>query len=148
MVASGAPAAQIAEALNDANLRTYSGRRWTKLAVQNYCYNHGVRWPHRMPSTTVQPERRSDGAYSRRGVARCLRVTEGTVRYWIERGWLTSVERAGRGRPQWFQLDPAALARLKRVRAAHYRPRPSRPLTSRRAKERRSRHRAFSNRMP
>jgi len=147
MVAAGTPAAQIAEALNDADLRTYSGRRWTKLAVQTYCYNHGVRWPHRMPSATPQPERRSDGTYSRRGVARCLRVTDGTVRYWIQRGWLTSVERAGRGRPQWYQLDPATLARLKRVRAAHYRPRRSRLPTSGRAQERRPRRRVFSNRM-
>ncbi len=147
LVAAGTPAAQIAEALNEAGLRTASGRCWTRLVVHAYCHSHGLHWPHSMPTATPQPERRSDGTYSVRGVARRLHVTEATVRYWIERGWLRSVERAGHGRAQWFQLGPAMLTHLKRVRTAHSRPRRARTAASGQAKARRRRRPAFSNRM-
>ena len=47
---------------------------------------------------------------------------EATVLYWVKRGWLVG-EGGGRGRPRWFQLDPATVVRLKRIRAAHTGPR-------------------------
>ena len=147
LVAAGTHAAQIAETLNDAHLRTARGRPWTNLAVHSYCHHHGVHWPHRMPSSAAQPERRTDGAYSLRGVARHLRVSEATVRYWLERGWLTSIDHGGHGHPRWFRLDPATLAHLKRVRAAHHRPRQASTHTSGRAQRHHQRRASFTNRM-
>jgi DNA invertase Pin-like site-specific DNA recombinase len=146
LVAAGTPAAQIADALNDAHLRTPRGRPWTKRAVQAHCYYQGVRWPRRMLASAPQPERRSDGAYSFRGAARRLHVSETTVRYWIERGWLTSVEGGGRGHPRWFRLDAKTLAHLKRTRAAHHRPRHAPARTSRRTQRRRLHPVRLSNR--
>lgn len=146
LVATGTPVAQIAEALNDAHLRTPRGQPWTKSTVQAHCYYHGVHWPHRMLTSTPLPERRSDGAYSFRGVARRLHLSEATARYWIERGWLTSVEGGGRGHPRWFRLDATALARLKRTRAAHQRPRRAQTRTSGRTRGRCPRRVGFSNR--
>lgn len=147
LVAAGTPAAQIAGALNDAHLWNARGRPWTRLAVHAYCHDHGVSWPRRRGTSMAQPERRRDGTYSFRGVARHLHVSEATVRYWIERGWLTSVDGGGRGHPRWFRLDKATLAQLKRVRAAHHRPRRARLPTSRRAQGRLPRPAGFSNRV-
>jgi hypothetical protein len=137
LVATATPAPQIAAALNKAHLRTPKGRLWTRNAVHGYCIYHGVRWPHRMPTSAPQPERRRDGAYSLLGVARRLHVSEDTVRRWMNRGWLRSVEGGGYGHPRWFRLDAGTLARLKSMRLPHHRPRRARTRTSRRTRRRR-----------
>jgi serine/threonine protein phosphatase PrpC/DNA invertase Pin-like site-specific DNA recombinase len=89
------------------------------------------------------PLRRADGAYSLRGVAHRLHVSVARVRYWLERGWLHSIEGGGNGHARWFRLDMATLAHLRRVRATHIR-RPLTPPRRRRAGAkgpRRCRHR-------
>lgn len=149
LVAAGMTAAQIAEALNDAHLWNASGRPWTEPTVSSYCCYHRVLHVHRShqrATSKPQPDRRHDGAYSFRGVVRHLHVSEATVRYWIERGWLTSIDGGGRGRARWFRLDRATLAHMKRVRTAHHRPRQARSSTSRRAQGRRPRLAVFPNR--
>jgi len=123
LVAAMTPADAIAAALNRAGLRPVTKARWTKAAVHAYCHHHGIRWPAPMPTSKPQPYRRADGAYSTRGVARRLRVTPAAVGYWAKQGWLTAVERGGRGRPQWYRLDAATVAHLRRLRAEHTGPR-------------------------
>lgn len=71
-----------------------------------------------MPTSKPAPLRRHDGAYSTRGVAERLRVTQATVLYWVKQGWLSS-EGGGRGLPHWYRLDAATVARLRQVREAH-----------------------------
>jgi DNA invertase Pin-like site-specific DNA recombinase len=145
LVADGTPVAQIIAALNDAHLTTARGRRWTAPAVYAYCRYHRVPWPHQGQTSTAQPEYRSDGTYSLRGVARRLRVNVSSVRHWLERGWITSVEGGGRGHARRFRLDQATLAHLRRVRAAHARPLRDRSRPSKRAHRRRPPRRRFSN---
>lgn len=144
LVATMTPAGQIAAALNEAHLTTLTGRPWTAENVHQYRRHHGIAWPHRMPTSAPKPNRRADGAYSIRGVAQRLRVSEAEVRYWIKRRWITSFEGGGRGRVRWFQLDPATIARLEQLRATHTRPRrkPGRVHRSERAR----RGSALSNR--
>lgn len=148
MVARMMRAGQIAAALNAAQIPTGTGRAWAPATVHSYCRYHGIRWPRPMPTSVPQPERRADGAYSIRGVARRLRVTESEVRYWVQCGWITSIDGGGRGRALWFHLDPATLVHLKQVRKDHVRPRRRPPQTGarRRTERGRPRGRAFTNR--
>jgi hypothetical protein len=133
LVAQMTPAAEIAIALNRAGLLRATGRPWSKADVHAYCMQHGIRWPRRMPTSVAQPERRADGAYSARGVARRLRVTRSAVLYWVKQGWLVGEAGGGRGRPWWFRLDAAAFARLRRVRTTHTGRRSRTGRTSKRA---------------
>jgi DNA invertase Pin-like site-specific DNA recombinase len=133
LVAQMTPAAEIAVALNRAGLLRATGRPWSKADVHAHCRLHGIRWPRPMPTSIPQPERRADGAYSARGVARRLRVTRFAVLYWVQQGWLVGEAGGGRGRPWWFRLDAAAIARLRRVRAAHTGPRSRTGYSSKRA---------------
>jgi hypothetical protein len=123
LVAAMTPAAAIAAALNRARLRPVTKARWTKPAVHAYCQHHGIRWPQPVPTSRPQPFRRTDGAYSTRGVARRLRVTPAAVGYWAKQGWLTAIEGGGRGQPRWYRLDATTVAHLRRLRAEHTGPR-------------------------
>jgi hypothetical protein len=67
-----------------------------------------------------QPDRRADGLYSVHGVAAHFGVTDGIVRYWIDKCWLTAVEGGGGGRPCWFKLDRATIKRLETAKARGY----------------------------
>lgn len=116
LAATGKSTAQIAEALNEEQLRTAKGLSWSAQGVWAVCHRHGVLLTRQSHPLV---ERRSDGAYSIRGVARRLRVTTARVRYWVEHSWLFSMEGGGRGNPRWFLLDQATLAHLKRTRTTH-----------------------------
>ncbi|MDC0678995.1 recombinase family protein [Sorangium atrum] len=148
MVARMMRAGQIAAALNGAQIPTATGCSWTPATVHSYCRYHGIRWPRPLPTSVPQPERRADGAYSIRGVARRLRVTASEVRYWSKCGWITSIDGGGRGRALWFHLDPATLVHLRQVRKDHVRPRRRPPQTGARGRteRHRPRRRAFTNR--
>lgn len=103
--------AEIAEALNRHGLTNNRGEPWRESAVQALRYRHGL--PHEGPSRSRMPNRRSDGLYSKRGVAARLDVTEGVVDYWLRQGWLRPIGHSSRGRASWFRLDPATVSRLR-----------------------------------
>jgi DNA invertase Pin-like site-specific DNA recombinase len=112
LTARGYDDGDIVAELNERGMRTGRDRPFTKSAVE------WIRSKHRIPSTVRPvvpvaqplPDRREDGRYSVRGVARELGVTEHIVRYWQECGLLTG-ER-GRYRSWWFLLDEDTRKRL------------------------------------
>jgi hypothetical protein len=90
----------------------------------------GARWFKLDPATLARlqalkdrdhkaPHQRPDGLYSIRGVAAHLDISEHTVRYRIEQGWLTPDDRSGQGSPCWFELGPKTLARLQALKLKH-----------------------------
>jgi hypothetical protein len=114
LVARGQTNAEIAEALNRQGLTNNRGEPWQENAVRGVRDRHGL--PHEGPSRAQMPvpDQRADGLYSKRGVAARLDVTEGTVDYWLRRGWLRPVGDGCRGRARWFRLDPATVSRLRK----------------------------------
>jgi DNA invertase Pin-like site-specific DNA recombinase len=111
----------IARQLNDAGLKTGSGNLWTNLRVHCYCRTHGIKWPHRMPTSVPVSNRGADGLHSVRGVAHVMRVSENAVRYWVARGWLRPVGQRGRGRAGWYKLTDRVIERLTRIKEKHTR---------------------------
>jgi serine/threonine protein phosphatase PrpC/DNA invertase Pin-like site-specific DNA recombinase len=144
LAAAGKTAGQMSEALNDANLRTPTGLSWTQRNVYHVCERSGVKL-HRLRPPPVL--RRSDGAYSLRGVARRLHVTPWRARYWVTHGWLTPIKAAVHGERHWFRLDQATIARLRRVRDTHCRPKrtPAARKRPRRARRRQPHRQGSSN---
>lgn len=121
LVRENKPAPEIAAHLNENGLLTAEGALWSNIAVHQHCRYRGLRWSKRMPSSVKRPERRPDGLYSVRGVARRLGVSENAVRHWIQRGWLKITDGGSRGRPCWFRLDDLVVRRLTKLREAHTR---------------------------
>jgi DNA invertase Pin-like site-specific DNA recombinase len=113
LVARDQTSAEIAEALNRHGLTNNRGEPWRENSVRCVRERHGIR--HVGPSRAQMPvpNRRPDGLYSMRGVAARLDVTEGTIDYWLRRGWLRPIDGSGRGQARWFRLDPATVSRLK-----------------------------------
>ena len=74
-----------------------------------------------VPVAQPLPERREDGRYSVRGLARELGVTEHIVRYWQSCGLL--VGERGRYRSWWFALDEETRRRLTEAKLHGYGPR-------------------------
>lgn len=123
LVSEMVPAAEIARQLNEAGFKTARENRWTSRAVHAYCQHHDIKWPEPMPTSLPNPDRREDGLYSVRGVAKLLDVTDDTVRYWVSQGWIDTAEGGGRGRPRWFELDEETIEYLTDIREAHTGPR-------------------------
>jgi DNA invertase Pin-like site-specific DNA recombinase len=81
---------------------------WGAYSVKALRWRQGLRRVARKPD----PEQRTDGLFSLRGVAVKLGVSVRAVRCWIEEGLLTPAE-GGRGRARWFVLDTPTVERLK-----------------------------------
>jgi hypothetical protein len=110
---------EIAKELNRRGLKTGVGRQWESAAVQRVRYNQGMYRASKKARRV--PHRRADGLYSVRAVAARMGVPPSVVRYWARRGGvLEPVERGGPGRPHWFVLDAATIARLQKARAASH----------------------------
>ena len=120
LVAKKKTDAQIAAALNARGLRTGHGNAWSSSSVQGLRLRRGLSSRADQPSMRP-PERRADGMYSVRGVAARFGVTEGIVRYWVEKAWLVGVKDAG-GRAWWFHLDRATVHRLEAAKMRGYGP--------------------------
>jgi hypothetical protein len=104
----------IAEELNRQGVPSCKKRRWTEQMVRGARKRREIRSILAPGHLGDQwPDRRGDGLFSPRGVARRLGVSEGTVRRWVEAGHLKPAERRGRGRPSWFALDCELEKRLR-----------------------------------
>ncbi len=104
---------QIAEELNRDARTTGTQRRWDRKAVARVRRRLGVRRPGATPSHQPAPDRRGDGLYSTRAVAKCFGVQRRTVTRWAKIGLLEVVDGGGHGRPAWFRLDEETVERLK-----------------------------------
>lgn len=108
---------EISVELNRAELRSGIGRPWTPGAVKAArCKAHIVRV---LPGGRA-PDRRADGLYSVHGVAAHFGVTDGVVRSWVAKGWLTG-RRDGDARAWWFELDNVTVKRVETARTRRYR---------------------------
>jgi hypothetical protein len=79
--------------------------------------------PNGAPYPCLPARERDDrGRYSTFGLQTHYRVSEHTVRYWIQRGLVTPQQDYLKG-PFWFELTPDAEARIKEALRTAYGPR-------------------------
>lgn len=123
LVSEQKPDPLIADELNRLGLRTGRKGRWSATSVRWIRWRHGLRRPNLPPPSVRRPDQRADGLYSLHGVAARFHVTDDIVRYWIDKGWLKSIEGGGLGRTFWFKLDPATIKRLETAKTRGYGPR-------------------------
>lgn len=97
-LAEGNSDAAIVTALNRAGLRTGAGRAWDLAALRRFRYAHGLYHPT-SPTNRPTAARRTDGLYSRHGVATELGVTTSQVSCWVREKQLVPVEGGGTGHP-------------------------------------------------
>jgi DNA invertase Pin-like site-specific DNA recombinase len=105
--------AQIATELNRRGLLTGQNRPWAVPTVRRARYDIGCYRPS--PKARRPPDRNPDGLLSVHAVAARVGVKPGVIRYWAHAGVLEPVAHGGPGRPHWFALDDATLARLRAV---------------------------------
>jgi DNA invertase Pin-like site-specific DNA recombinase len=103
--------AAIAAELNRRGLMTGRNRPWTVPTVRRARYDVGYYRPS--PKSRRPPDRNADGLLSVHAVAARVGVKPGVIRYWAREGVLEPVAHGGPGRPHWFMLDDATLARLR-----------------------------------
>jgi DNA invertase Pin-like site-specific DNA recombinase len=122
LAARGQGDAEIAAELNAQGVRSGRGRSLTVAAVAWIRWRNSIACMKEPKIALAQPmpDRREDGLYSVRGVARELGVTVHIVRYWQSRGLL--VGRRGRYSSWWFSLDEETRKRLHDAKACGYGP--------------------------
>jgi DNA invertase Pin-like site-specific DNA recombinase len=103
--------AEIAAELNRRGLMTGRNRPWVVPTVRRARYDIGCYRPS--PKARRPPDRNADGLLSLHAVAARVGVKPGVIRYWTQAGVLEPVAHGRRGRPHWFTLDDATLARLR-----------------------------------
>jgi DNA invertase Pin-like site-specific DNA recombinase len=114
--------AEIADELNRRGLRTGHDLLWTSMSVCGLRHRRKIQ-PARPRLVSVPlPHRRADGLYSLRGVADRFNVSEGIVRYWVEKSWLVGVKDGDRVGAWWFDLDLTTIERLEDVKKRGYGP--------------------------
>ncbi|MDP2317233.1 MAG: hypothetical protein Q8P41_30380 [Pseudomonadota bacterium] len=110
LVSTGAYDKEIADTLNHERA---GGRRWTEEAVARLRLRLGVSRPFATPAHEPAPDRRGDGLWSSRGVARRFAVKTRTVSGWVKLGVLVPVDGGGPARAAWFDLDDDAIRRVE-----------------------------------
>lgn len=121
---------EIAAELNRRSILTGARKPWTKTAVTRVRRVYGIgrrraQRPGWRPRAEA-PERRKDGLYSTRGVAKRLGVERQTVGYWSKHGLLKVKEGGGSGgRDAWFELNPETITELQKWLAKWRTPRRS-----------------------
>jgi hypothetical protein len=122
LAAQGKGDAEIAAELNSQGVRSGRGRSLTIAAIAWIRWRNNIACMKEPKVTLAQPmpERREDGLYSVRGVARELGVTVHIVRYWQSRGLL--VGQRGRYNSWWFSLDEQTRKQLQEAKACGYGP--------------------------
>jgi hypothetical protein len=103
--------AEIAAELNRRGLTTGRNRPWAVPTVRRARYDVGCY--RSSPKSRRPPDRNADGLLSVHAVAARVGVTPGVIRYWKREGVLEPVAHGGPGRPHWFMLNDATLARLR-----------------------------------
>lgn len=116
---------QLAEDLNQRQLKSGQGREFTARLVSRLCLDYGLtsRAPAggcRLGQRTAHRDAR--GRYSVAGLVAHYQVTPHVIRYWVQRGVLVP-QRDGPGGPLWFELTPEAHARIAQALANGYGPR-------------------------
>jgi DNA invertase Pin-like site-specific DNA recombinase len=100
----------IAAQLNAEGFVSGTGGRWTRLRVSLLRHTHGIR---KLPPRERLPARREDGAYSLRGLAARLGVSDRIIYAWVRTGRVPAERIAN---ALWFKLDDEALGQLARGR--------------------------------
>lgn len=103
--------AEIAAELNRRGLLTGRNLAWAVPTVRRARYDIGCYRPS--PKARRPPDRNADGLLSLHAVAARVGVKPGVIRYWTLAGVLEPVAPGRRGRPHWYTLDDATLARLR-----------------------------------
>ena len=104
---------EVAAELNRLEIPSCQGRRWNAQMVLGVRKRRKIRSGYVGAPGERWPDRRSDGLFSLRGVAKRLGVDPKTVRRWVKAGLLKPAAGGGRGCPLWFDLDAATARRLK-----------------------------------
>jgi DNA invertase Pin-like site-specific DNA recombinase len=116
LVAAGTYDREIVRALNDLPLAVRE-RTWNQKAVSRLRLRLAVARPLATPAHEQAPPRRADGAWSARGIAERFGVGTRQISAWSKQGLLDVIEGGGRGRPAWYRLDDADVARIEAHRA-------------------------------
>lgn len=109
---------EIAERLNQENIPTASGQRWSAAAVTWARRRNEIpRTAPEKPRNLPLPERHPDGRYSVRGAARRFDTSETVVRGWIERGMVPATREDYRGHRGvwWLCIDEQTAIRLEQA---------------------------------
>lgn len=109
------------------NAEASAGRKtpWNMEGVARLRRRLGVSRPFAIPAHEPAPDRRGDGLWSSRGVARRFGVKTRTVSGWVKLGVLVPVDGGGPARAAWFDLDEIAIGQVEAyiVRSAKHDPR-------------------------
>jgi hypothetical protein len=103
------PDHQIAERLNDEDIRTQTGKTWTYERVRSIRKQHSI--PTNCPINPTQSTLRGDGLTSAQTAAQLLQVSPSTIRLWATQGVLRSDQRVN-GSKHWVQVNDSDLTRL------------------------------------
>lgn len=111
--------AYIADKLNKKCIARKNDKPWDSQAVRVVRYTHGFN--HLRTGRRRAKHQRSDGLYSKHGVAARLGVSPGVVNAWAISGILPTAEGGGTTKARWFKLDEQIISllekeKLKRLR--------------------------------
>ncbi|MCK6503963.1 helix-turn-helix domain-containing protein, partial [Myxococcota bacterium] len=115
----------MADELNRRGVPSGTGRPWESEGVEKLRDELGLPGLHLPPPASPPPERREDGLYSVRGVAKATGANQETIRRWVRAGLLVPKEGGGHGCTMWFDIPDEQLTALTKRRnsAAHGRKR-------------------------
>lgn len=113
LVEAGNYDVEIAPVLNSEGLRTCGGKRWTDHRVGIVRRWRGWSRPYALKHGKCNPDRRDDGLYSTKGVAKKFGVTRINVQTWVDQGLLKATDGGGMGRASWFKMDTRTIETLR-----------------------------------
>jgi DNA invertase Pin-like site-specific DNA recombinase len=116
LVAEGIHDGEIAQCLNEADVKTGKGKPWDIWAVRWVRQRNQIeKVAPDQPRRPVCPEQHPDGSYSVRGAARRLGTSEEVIRTWLKRGLLQSHRGRHPDYPEavlWIRIDDETAERL------------------------------------
>lgn len=102
---------QVASALNLRGVKPARCQRFTKGGVATIRDHHEIPAGRKTGGGKPPPEKDAFGRYSVRGLVARYGVSEGTVRYWVQKGILDP-QKGAKGFPRWFVIDSEVEAKI------------------------------------